>query len=140
MGRKMKRELAEGHGLPLVRVKPKGLINAGVERVPRVIGIEDGLPMLEDNRVLDVANVIWCTGFRPDFSWIDLPVLESDIEPVHDRGLVAGEPGLYFVGLNFIHAASSGQINGVGRDAAHVAKAIAARVRDDRTSPERVPV
>jgi putative flavoprotein involved in K+ transport len=48
---------------------------------------------------------------------------------VHERGLVAGEPGLYFVGLNFIHAASSAQINGVGRDAAHVAKAIAARVR-----------
>jgi putative flavoprotein involved in K+ transport len=36
-----------------------------------------------------VANVVWCTGFRPDFGWIDLPVLDADGEPRHDRGVVA---------------------------------------------------
>jgi putative flavoprotein involved in K+ transport len=140
MGRKMRQALADGHGLPLVRVKPKDLVDAGVQRVPRVIGVSDGLPLLEDQRVLDVANVVWCTGFRPDFSWIDLPVFERDAEPVHTRGVVTHEPGLYFVGLEFLHAASSGQINGVSRDAAHVAKAIAARVRSGGTSrePERL--
>ena len=40
-----------------------------------IVGVQDGLPVTEDGRVLDVANVIWCTGFRPGFSWIDLPVL-----------------------------------------------------------------
>jgi putative flavoprotein involved in K+ transport len=127
MGRKMKRELAEGHGLPLVRVKPKALLAAGVERVPRMAGVEDGLPVLEDGRVLDVANVIWCTGFAPDFSWIDLPLFDEHWEPRHSRGVVEEEPGLYFLGLMFLHAASSGQINGVGRDAAHVVGHIAAR-------------
>ena len=86
IGRKIKRELAEGHGLPLVRVKPKHLAEAGVERVPRTVGVQDGLPLLEDGRVLDVANVIWCTGFRPDFSWIDLPVFDDDGEPRAHRG------------------------------------------------------
>ena len=50
-------------------------------------GVQDGLPMLEDGRVMDVANVIWCTGFRQDFSWIDVPVFGEDSEPVHERGV-----------------------------------------------------
>jgi putative flavoprotein involved in K+ transport len=128
-GRKMKREFAEGHGLPLVRVKPKHLARAGVERVPRTVGVRDGLPLLEDDRIVDVANVIWCTGFRPDVSWIDLPIFDEYSEPAHTRGIVDSEPGLYFTGLDFLYAASSGQINGIGRDANHVAKAIAARGR-----------
>ena len=85
--RKIKRELAEGHGLPLVRVKPKHLTRAGVQRVPRTVGVQDGLPLLEDGRVLDVANVIWCTGFRPDFSWIDLAHLRRRRRAgAHPRG------------------------------------------------------
>jgi putative flavoprotein involved in K+ transport len=127
-GRKKKRELAEGHGLPLARVKPRDLGKAGVQRVPRTVGAKDGLPLLDDDRVLDVANVIWCTGFRPDFSWIDLPVLDEFGEPRHTRGVVGHEPGLYVVGLRFLQSASSGQINGVGRDADHVVRDIALRV------------
>ena len=78
--------------------------------------------------MLDVANVIWCTGFRTDFSWIDLPVFDDDGEPRHTRGIVGIEPGLYFVGLDFLYSASSGQINGLGRDASHVVKHVAARM------------
>lgn len=58
-------------------------------------------PVLEDGRLADVSNVIWCTGFRHDFGWIDLPVLGDDGQPVHERGVVRAEPGLYFVGLLF---------------------------------------
>jgi putative flavoprotein involved in K+ transport len=76
--------------------------------------------------VLDVANVIWCTGFHPGFSWIDLPVLGQDGEPLHDRGLVRGMPGLYFVGLHFLYAASSTMVHGVARDAARIVRAIRA--------------
>jgi putative flavoprotein involved in K+ transport len=110
---------------PLARVKPKDLDTAGVERVPRTVGISDGSPQLEDGRVLDVSNVIWCTGFRPDFSWIDLPAFGNDGQPVHERGVVRSEPGLYFVGLFFLSSLTSSLVGGVGRDAGHIAKRIA---------------
>jgi putative flavoprotein involved in K+ transport len=112
---------------PLIRVKPKRLIRAGVLRVPRVVGIRDGMPLLEDGRTLDVANVLWCTGFNPGFSWIDLPIFAPDGEPLHERGVVSREPGLYFVGLHFLFAFSSGMIQGVGRDAARIANLIVTR-------------
>jgi putative flavoprotein involved in K+ transport len=112
---------------PLIRVKPKDIVRAGVQRVPRVAGARGGLPMLEDGRTLDVANVIWCTGFRQDFSWIDLPIFDEKGAPKHRRGIVADEPGLYFVGLKFQYAVSSDVITGVSRDAEYVAKHIAAR-------------
>jgi putative flavoprotein involved in K+ transport len=125
IGRKMRPKLLS-HGAPLVRVKPKDLAAAGIERVPRVVGVQDGFLVLEDKHVLEVANVIWCTGFRPDFLWIDLPVFGEDRrEPMQHRGIVANEPGLYFVGLFFLYAMSSGFFPGVGRDAEHVVKAIA---------------
>jgi hypothetical protein len=95
--------------------------------VPKTAGVRGGRPVLEDGRVLEVGNVIWCTGFVPDFGWIDLPVLAADSGPVHDRGVVASEPGLYFVGLVFQYALASSLVSGVGRDAAHIAKHIAAR-------------
>jgi putative flavoprotein involved in K+ transport len=120
---------------PLIRVKPKDLIAAGVVRVPRVVGAKGGLPLLEDGRVLDVANIIWCTGFDAAFSWIDLPVFNGNSEPRHEAGVVIGEPGLFFVGLHFLYAFSSDMIHGVGRDAARIADAIAARqpVRSNAT-------
>jgi putative flavoprotein involved in K+ transport len=116
-----------GVGGPLARVRRRDLKAAGVERVPRTVGARDGLPLLEDGRVLEVANVVWCTGFRPDFSWIDLPVLDAGGEPRHDRGVVAAQPGLYFVGLFFLTSVGSALVGGVGRDAGHIAARIAAR-------------
>jgi putative flavoprotein involved in K+ transport len=113
-------------GEPLIRVKPKDLVAFGVERVPRVTGVGDGLPRLEDDSSPDVANVVWCTGFHPGFSWIDLPVLGPQ-EPLHHRGIVESEPGLYFIGLKFLDAVSSEQIQGVGRDADRIAGKIAAQ-------------
>jgi putative flavoprotein involved in K+ transport len=115
-------------GEPLIRTKPKDLAASGVERVPRVTGVQSGLPQLEDGRSLDVANVVWCTGFHPGFSWIDLPVLGPQ-EPLHRRGIVESEPGLSFIGLKFLYSVSSEQIQGVGRDADYIAGKIAARRR-----------
>jgi putative flavoprotein involved in K+ transport len=121
---------------PLVRVKPKDLIAAGVERVPRVVGAEDGRPVLEDGRVVDVANIIWCTGYRPGFSWIDLPILGDRQEPEHEGGIVASQPGLYFVGLHFLYSLTSETVNGVPRDAKRIAEDIAAndRGRDSKVA------
>ena len=115
-----------GKGVGLVRVKPKDLDRAGVERVPRVTRTLNGLPVLEDGRVLEPANVIWCTGFEAGFDWIDLPI-HGELEPLHESGVVPTQPGLYFVGLSFLHAVSSSMIHGVGRDAARIAGLVAAR-------------
>lgn len=126
IGRKVRpRVLSQGG--PLIRVKPRDLAIAGIERVAKTVGVRDGLPVLQDGRVLDVANVVWCTGFHPGFSWIDLPVLANNGEPLHERGVIGSEPGLYFVGLHFLYAMSSVMIHGVGRDAEHIADVIAAR-------------
>jgi putative flavoprotein involved in K+ transport len=95
-----------------------------------VTGVRDGLPMLADGPVLDLANVVWCTGFVPDFSWIDLAVFDRDGEPRHQRGVVPSEPGLYFMGLFFLSAGSSSLIGGVGRDARHIARHIASQRAD----------
>ena len=130
IGRRARPKMLAGD--PLIRVKPKDLAKAGVERVPRTTGVVEGQPQLEDGRRLDVENVVWCTGFRPGFSWIDVPGLGSQ-EPKHRRGIVEEEPGLYFVGLKFLYAKSSEQIHGVGRDAAHIADHIAAGHRKPLT-------
>jgi putative flavoprotein involved in K+ transport len=124
IGRKVQEKFRD-RGIPLARVKRKDIATAGIERVPRVAGVREGLPMLEDGRVLEVANVIWSTGYMLDFRWIDLPVFVDDGRPVHDRGIVGSEPGLYFVGLPFLYSLSSALIGGVGRDAEYIAKHIA---------------
>ena len=125
IGRQVRAQLLH-HGDMLIRVKPKDLIAAGVRRVPRTEGVRDGLPLLEDGRVLNVTNVIWCTGFDPSFSWIDLPIFHEG-EPIHERGVVTSTPGLYFVGLKFLYSVSSTQIHGVERDARYVVERIAER-------------
>ena len=117
---------------PLIRIKSKDLAAAGIERVPRVVGARGGLPLLADGRVLDVANVVWCTGFGYDFTWIDLPSVDESGEPVHERGMVPSAPGLYFVGLRFQYAAVSDVLPGVARDAAHVVRHLVSAVGDSR--------
>jgi putative flavoprotein involved in K+ transport len=135
-GRKARAKYAS-QGDMLVRVKPKQLVAAGIERVPKTVGVSGGLPVLEDGRVLDVANVIWCTGYRHDLSWIDLPIFGEDGELLHDRGVVTSEPGLYFVGLFFQYSAASNVIPGVPRDAKYVVERLVERDRTP-TAPETV--
>ena len=128
MGRKAKAELRT-HGGPLLRVKRADLEAAGVERVfERVVSVESGKPVLADGSVVDAANVVWCTGFRNDYSWIRLPVpVEDDGYPAQKHGAVGSVPGLYFVGMPFLHSFASMLILGAGRDGRRVAKHIAAR-------------
>jgi putative flavoprotein involved in K+ transport len=125
IGRKMRPEIRH-HGAPLLRYRRKDLLAAGVERtLSRTVGVQDGLPVLDDGRVLDVRNVVWCTGFRHDFSWIEVPFETGDDGyPVQYRGVVESAPGLYFAGLLFLHSFTSMLIYGTGRDAERVAKHI----------------
>jgi len=126
-GRKVRPSVLKKGG-PLIRVKRRDLAAAGVERVPRVVGVRGGQPLLETGQTLAVNNVIWSCGFDPGFDWIDLPVFSADGESRHCSGIVESQPGLYFVGLPFLHAMSSSMIHGVGRDAARVAYAIKLRL------------
>jgi putative flavoprotein involved in K+ transport len=128
VGRRAKPRI-RNHGGPLIRIKRADLEAAGVERVlERTVGVEGGKPVLADGRVVDVANVVWCTGFRNDYSWIRFPVpTEGDGYPEQRRGAVPSLPGLYFVGLPFLHSFASMLILGAGRDGGRVAKHIAAR-------------
>ena len=128
IGRKAKPEI-RWHGGPLLRVKRADLDAAGVERVlERTVGVEGGKPVLGDGRVFDVANVVWCTGFRNDFSWIEVAMpMEDDGYPQQWQGAVAATPGLYFVGLPFLHSFASMLILGAGRDGKRVAEHIVAR-------------
>lgn len=119
IGRKVLPKMRE-QAAPLIRVKLDDLMQAGAERVPRVTGVSDGKPMLDDGRVLDVANVIWCTGFHAGFSWIDLPVFDDEGRPHHERGVVPDRPGLYFCGLDFLYALGSETLPGMPRDARYV--------------------
>jgi putative flavoprotein involved in K+ transport len=128
MGRKARPKVISS-GAPLIRTKPKDLLAAGVQRVGRTAGTRDGKPVLEDGTLLDAANVVWCTGFHPGFSWIDLPILDEHGEPRHERGLMPDEPGLSFVGLHFLYSMSSTMIHGVGRDAERIAAAAGRRVK-----------
>jgi putative flavoprotein involved in K+ transport len=82
IGRKVRPKFIAG-GAPLIRVRPLDIAAAGIERVGRVVGVRDGLPLLEGDRVLEVANVIWCTGFHPDFAWIHLPAFDEAGHPKH---------------------------------------------------------
>jgi putative flavoprotein involved in K+ transport len=115
-------------GTPLIRTRAGDLAAAGVGRVGRVIGVRDGKPMLADGTVLDVASVVWSTGFTLAAEWLERPVFDAHGEPIQARGIARDEPGLYFVGQHFLHSVSSAMIHGVGRDARRVAEAIAARL------------
>jgi putative flavoprotein involved in K+ transport len=138
VGRKAKAKIRT-HGGPLLRVKRGDLEAAGVERVlDRTVGVEDGKPVLADGRVVDIANVVWCTGFRNDYAWIRFPLpVDADGYPEQERGVVASSPGLYFAGLPFLHSFASMLIVGAGRDGQRVAKHIVARRASGRGRQHR---
>jgi putative flavoprotein involved in K+ transport len=139
LGRRARRAMLTQGG-PLIRVTPKHLAARGVQRVPKLAGVVDGRPALADGRVLDVANVIWCTGFGNGFSWIDLPIFESNGEPRHTSGISRDQPGLYFVGLHFLHSFSSTMIHGIARDAKRIADAIDRSSKQAGTEVSRHPI
>lgn len=84
-------------------------------------------PALPELRELDLGGVgaiVWATGFRPDYGWIELPVLDAAGRPRHRRGLT-DFPGLAFVGMHWLHKRKSSLFIGVGEDAEHVVSQLA---------------
>lgn len=126
-------------GHPVIGVTPADLARAGVQRVPRVAGVSGGRPRLADERALEVASVVWATGFvrNSHRAWIKLPVFDKRGELIHHRGVVTSEPGLYFVGLPFQSSLLSGLVAGVGDDAKYVIRQIEQRARATHPSYAR---
>lgn len=118
-------------GTPVMGLTERHLARAGVRRLGRVVGAHRGRPTLADGRLLELASIIWCTGFKPDFSWIDALKLDPHGYPQHHRGVAEHVPGLYFVGLPFLSRLNSGLIAGVGPDARHIAEHLIARHRTE---------
>jgi putative flavoprotein involved in K+ transport len=127
MGRKEMHEVRL-HGGTALRIKQSDLDRRGVIRnQARMSGVVDGQPQLDDRSVLEVTNVVWCTGFKQVFDWIQLPILDEYGWPVEYRGVVTAAPGLFFCGLSFQFAFSSMVFPGISRDADYVARQIVAR-------------
>jgi len=113
-------------GDPLVGFSRRALMIPTLTSVSRTAGVSNGHPRLDDGRVLeDVRTVVWCTGFRPDFRWIQLPVFGPEGYPNHRRGIVAAAPGLGFVGLRYQYRIGSSLIGGVREDAQYVVRQLA---------------
>jgi putative flavoprotein involved in K+ transport len=99
----------------------------GVELKPRAVSASGRTVRFADGGELDVDAVVWATGFRPDFSWIDAPVTGEDGRLRHRRG-VAEVPGLYFLGLTWQHTRGSALLGWVKDDAEFIAERVAAGV------------
>ncbi len=119
IGRKT-RPIIINSGAPLINVSIKNVRQAKIEHLPRLKGVEGGLPLLDDGRILPVTSIVWATGYRPDFAWIKLDVTDKKGWPKTYRGISEEFKGLYFVGMIFQFGLTSGLVGGVGRDAAFV--------------------
>ena len=129
LGTPIGRKVAAGFSAaPLIRTRRRDLVSAGVTRVQRITDVVDGRPTTADGQALDVANVVWCTGYREDFGVLDLPGAPVQ-RPEHVRGVVSGVPGLYLLGQEFLFSAASATLPGVGRDAKYLASRITAENR-----------
>jgi putative flavoprotein involved in K+ transport len=126
IGRRVLPKLA-GRGAPLIRTKRADLDAAGVARVERLVDARDGSPVTAAGDVLDVANIIWCTGYRDDLTWVELPAFDDDGTMLQRRGVVDAVPGLYVIGREFMYAMASATLPGATRDAAHLARRMRAR-------------
>lgn len=129
------------HGGPMLRVKRADLEAAGVVRThARVSGSRDGLPLLDDGTTVPARTVVWATGFRHDFSWLDLPVLDGSGWPREYRGVAQDVDGLFFTGLAYQYSFASMDLHGVGRDAAYVARRVLARTPATRHTEQPAAV
>jgi putative flavoprotein involved in K+ transport len=110
----------------LIGSSPRELTrNYGVELRGRATDVAGRIVGFEDGSTLEVDAVIWATGYRPNYSWIDLPIVDSNGRLRHRRG-VTDVPGLNFLGLTWQWTRGSALIGWVKDDAAFLAERIAA--------------
>ena len=79
--------------------------------------VDDDPPLALDLTSGEIKTIVWATGFTPDFSWLDVPVLDRKGMVRHDGGVVTDAPGLYVMGMQFLRRRKSSLIDGAGADA-----------------------
>jgi len=121
IGRKVS-QIIRSSGAPLISISLKDVEKARIEHLPRLKGVLNGFPQLEDNRILSVDSIVWATGFKPDYSWIKIDTLNPQGWPETWRGVYEASKGIYFIGMVFQFGLTSGLVGGVSRDAAYVVK------------------
>lgn len=121
IGRKVRNKILTS-GAPLISVSIEDVKKARVENLPRLKGTQNGLPQVEDDRIISVDSIVWATGYKPDYSWIKIDIQNNFGWPVTRRGVFQGTKGLYFIGMIFQFGLTSGLVGGVGRDANYVVK------------------
>ncbi len=120
-------------GTPLIGLRPSAIGEAGVRRVQRVTGVSRGMPTLANGQRLEVSAILWATGFRPNYRWIQMPIFDEHGYPRQDRGMVPEVPGLCFLGLPFQTSLSSSLLGGVGADAGVIARHLSHQTSKRRT-------
>jgi putative flavoprotein involved in K+ transport len=123
LGRRM-----QSRGEFVIGTSRRQLEGKGVRIRPRLVATDGRSVTFADGSTLDVDAVVWATGYRSDYSWIDIPTVLQDGRVVHRRG-VTDVPGLYFVGLAWQHTRGSALLGFVDEDATHLAR-LARRHRD----------
>ncbi len=118
LGRKLQ------HRDTLIGSSPRQLGRLGVELKPRAAGASGRALQFADGSELEMDAVLWSTGYRPNHSWIDLPVFDAEGLVRHKRG-VTHVPGLYFLGLTWQHTRGSALLGWVKDDAEFIAPQIA---------------
>jgi putative flavoprotein involved in K+ transport len=106
----------------------------GVELHGRAVSADGSTVRFDDGGEVDVAGIVWATGFRVDHSWLDVPIFDAGRRAVHQRG-VTEAPGLYFLGLSWQHTRGSALLGWVKDDAEYLAQKIEA-LRADSPTPE----
>jgi putative flavoprotein involved in K+ transport len=114
----------QGRGEFVIGTSRRTLKRAGVTFHPGLVDADGHTVRFADGTSLDVGVVIWATGYRSDYSWIDIPGVLHDGRVAHRRG-VTDVPGLYFLGLSWQHTRGSALLGFVNDDAAHLAERIA---------------
>lgn len=112
----------------LIGASPRMLARGGIRIAGRVASAAGDTVRTVDGKAIRPAGVVWATGYRPDHGWIDPALLEPGGRVAQRRGITR-IPGLYFLGLPWMHTRGSALIGWVGRDAQHLMQAVSARAR-----------
>ena len=99
------------------------LARKNVLPVGHCLDAEENIITTEDQEINNLSNIVWATGYRPNFNWIKGLELDKDNYPVHDRG-ISNMKGLFFIGLPWLHTRGSATLGGIKKDAAFLTEHI----------------
>ncbi|MFN2260854.1 MAG: flavin-containing monooxygenase [Psychroflexus sp.] len=119
---------------PVIGVDVKGILGKeNVHPVGKSLDAKEQMIKTEKGEIYDIKNIIWATGYRPKFDWIEGLELDKDGYPVHERG-VSNINGLYFIGLPWLHTRASATLGGIKKDAKYLGKYIKQKSKTQQKS------